>query len=193
MKFIAFDTETGGLNTKCSVLSAYFIVFDSNFKSLGELNLKIKPDDGNYVVTAEALKVNNINLVEHNKIAVSTTQAKKELLEFLNNMTESGRFKLMPVGHNVSFDTQFLLAHLIDSALWNSFISYHSLDTMHVANFLKICGLIPSSQKISLSNLADFFNIKTKQLHDAKEDTVACVKVLKKMMLLLKKETEHEQ
>jgi DNA polymerase III alpha subunit (gram-positive type) len=186
MRFIAYDTETGGLDTSCSLLSAYFIVFDFNFKSIGELDLKIKPNNGCFTVNAEALRVNNINLVEHSKQAVTIDNAKKLLLDFLIKSSNEGQIKLMPVGHNESFDRQFVNTHLVERSTWNKYVSYHSLDTVHIANFLKLCGFIPSSQKISLGNLTELYGIKVKQLHSAKDDTVACVKVLKKMMSTFK-------
>jgi len=183
MRFIAFDLETGGLTVDRSPLTAYFIVFDENFKIYGELDLKIKPNGNDpYIVDGGALAVNNIDLVEHTKTATPLDEAKKQLYDFLTKMSEDGRYRLIPVGQNVTFDVGFVNEHFISENNWKRFCSYHALDTAGIATFFKVCGLMPISQKTRLSELASFFNIKHGVLHTAKEDTLVTVKILRKMI-----------
>jgi len=94
--FLALDTETGGIGPDKSLLTLYAVALDDNlnpvafsgddFKVAGgilELDLKLKPDDGIYRVTGEALGINGINLSEHDKEAIPCKKAGTLLYEFL--------------------------------------------------------------------------------------------------------------
>jgi oligoribonuclease (3'-5' exoribonuclease) len=186
-KYIAFDVETGGLDTGVnSLLSVYFVVFDRDFKVLGELDLKIKPDKGdNYIVTAEALAINKIDLVKHNadQSTLTLSQAKAALYSFLQAHNPEGKTKLIPVGHNVYFDQACVWAHLISKATWHKFCSYRLLDTGVILQFLKLTGHVPVTIPGSLSSIIEHFNIPVSgELHEAKTDTVATVKVLRALL-----------
>lgn len=190
-KYIAFDCETGGLDTGVnSLLTAYFVVFDRNFKVLGELDLKIKPDKGgHYVVDAEALAVNKINLIEHEAQAITLSQAKSELYNFLQTHNTDGKTKLIPVGHNVYFDEECVITHLISRGNWHKFVSYRRMDTGVILQFLKLAGMLPVNISGSLTSIVEFFNIpKGGDLHNAKTDTVATVKVLRAFLKAVSKE-----
>lgn len=186
-KYIAFDCETGGLDTGISsLLSVYFVVFDRDFKVLGELDLKIKPDKGqNYVVTAEALDINKIDLVKHDAdpSTITLTQAKSALYSFLQSHNPDGKTKLIPVGHNIYFDQGVVLAHLIGRGTWHKFCSYRLLDTGVILQFLKLTGHVPHDVTGSLTSIIEYFNIDVKgNLHEAKTDTVATVKALRALL-----------
>ena len=154
-KYIAFDCETGGLDPLAnSLLTVYFVVFDSTFKVLGDLDLKIKPDKGgNYNVTAEALGINKIDLVKHDAEATTLTTAKAELYTFLQKFNEDGKTKLIPVGHNIAFDESFVLNNLISRGVWHKFVSYRKLDTGTILQFLKMVGKVPTHVTGSLSSI----------------------------------------
>jgi DNA polymerase III alpha subunit (gram-positive type) len=194
MKFIAFDVESGGFDSKeRSILTAYFLVFDENFNAISELDLKIKPDgDAPYRVDAGALIVNKINLIEHDKVAIITSEARAQLYNFLSANTDNGKEKLLPVGQNVTFDMDFIFDNLLRKNSWNKFVSYHSLDTAGIAQFFKICGKMPLDHKTKLGSLAEFFNVKVGELHTAKDDTILTVKILKAMMKEFKGSVKSE-
>lgn len=183
-KYIAFDLETGGLNKSCSILTAYFVVLDSDLTTIhGELDLKIKPDKGeNYSVTAEALGINGINIIEHDKTAVTLSEASKQLFEFVKKHSNSGELKLIPVGHNVYFDEEFIKEHMLSGPTWEQFVSYRRMDTGVIAQFLRLTNKIPKGTKGSLSSLASHYGVKLTNAHSAKDDTLATVKVLRKML-----------
>lgn len=187
MLFIAFDCETGGFDAETrSLLEAYFLVFDENFTPVADLHLFIKPDKGvPYQVDAEALEVNGINLVEHDKKAMTLQDAKTKLYNFLETTNPGGAQKMVPVGQNVYFDLDFLFNCLVRDKTWKKYCSYHVVDTAGIAQLMKIMGLMPIDNKTSLGELAKFFNIKTGKLHGAKEDTVVSVKVFRAMKELL--------
>jgi oligoribonuclease (3'-5' exoribonuclease) len=186
-KYIAFDCETGGLETGISsLLSVYFVVFDRDFKVLGELDLKIKPDKGDhYQVTAEALGINKIDLVKHDAdpSTLTLTQAKSALYTFLQSHNPEGKTKLIPVGHNIYFDQACVLAHLISRGTWHKFCSYRLLDTGVILQFLKLTGHVPHTVSGSLTSIIEFFNIPVNgEMHEAKTDTVATVKALRALL-----------
>lgn len=183
MKFIALDTETGGTHAECSLLSVYVCVLDENLVQLDELDLFIRPNDDLFRVTAEGLGVNGINLVEHAKVALTEGQAAQALYNFLNKHNPDGQDKLIPIGHNVTFDIVRIKETLVSS--WDKFVSYRKLDTGSIAQFLKLRGDLPNTTTGSLGSLLEHFGIKPEgMLHSAKTDTLATVELLRRMLKL---------
>lgn len=182
-KYIALDVETGGIGTDKSLLSAYFMALDNNLEFVSELLLLTKPDDGIYTVTAEALRINGINLIEHEKVAVTVTEGSQKLYDFLSQINPTGKIKLIPIGHNVAFDIKFIHAKLLKEGTWNKFVAYGgALDTGVIASYLKRTGVIPESVKGSLSSLAEHYKIDNRGAHDAVVDVHMTVEVLRKML-----------
>jgi DNA polymerase III alpha subunit (gram-positive type) len=180
MKYIAFDVESGGTTNDMSLLSVYFVVLGEDLKTIyGELDLKIKPNDGIYHVTAEALDVNKINLVEHDKEAITEGKASTLLYEFLEKHAPSGSTKLTPLGHGIAHDIIFIKQHLTKN--FNKFVSYKYLDTGCVVQFLKLIGKVPRDLGGSLKELAEYFDVDICVLHSAKDDTLLTIEVLKKI------------
>lgn len=185
MKYLALDTETGGFEGT-SLLTAYFMVLDENFDELDNLYLELKPDDDKYVVTAQALEVNKIDLKLHDKRAMSYKQAATKLYSFLNGNSIMGSTKLIPVGHNVVFDILKIQEFLMSKATWNKFVSYRTLDTGTITRACIAAGLIPSSVSGSLSSVAEYFNINTSAAHTADGDVLMTVQVLQQLLETMK-------
>lgn len=184
MKYISLDLEAGGTELKHSLLSAYFVILEEDLQTIcGELDLKIKPDDGNYIVRAEGLGVNGINLVEHNKDAVTESKAGTLLYEFLNKHVPNGTIKLTPVGHGIEHDILFIKEHLTKN--FNKFVSYRYLDTGCIIQFLKLTEQVSRDLGGSLEELAKYFEIPIHTLHSAKDDTLLTLEILKKMRDLI--------
>jgi len=161
MKYLAFDVESGGVTDDHSLLSVYFAVIDEDLKTLyGELDLLVKPDDGNYVVSAQALEVNKIDLISHDKIAIPESKAGTMLYNFLKLHAPDGTVKLTPLGHNIAFDVQFIKKHLVNKA-FNQYVSYRMLDTSSIIQFLKLTGMVSRDLAGSLSEIAAHFGIST--------------------------------
>lgn len=180
MKYISCDLESGGPELKYSLLSAYFIILDENLETIyGELDLKSKPNDGNYLVRGEALEVNGIDLVQHDKEAITESKAATLLYEFLEEHATNGSVKLMPVGHGIAHDIEFIKEHLTKN--WNKFVSYRYLDTGCIVQFLKLTGKVPRDLGGSLQELGEYFDVPMSGLHTAKGDTLATIEVLKKL------------
>ena len=183
MKYLAFDVEAGGTEVEHSLLSAYFVVIDEDLKTVyGELDLLVKPDDGNYVVTAEALGVNKIQLIEHDKIAIPESKAGTLLYNFLKTHSPNGTVKLTPLGHGVAFDVQFIKRHLLNKS-FNQFVSYRMLDTSSVIQFMKLTGSVSRDLAGSLSEIAMHFGVSTVSnvAHTARGDTWMVIEILRKL------------
>lgn len=181
--YIALDTETGGLGSKVALLEVYCEIYDEKFKKLGEIEAKLRPDDNMYVVTAEALNINGIDLVEHQKSAITYKAFGEQLYGWLREWSNNGQNKLIPIGQNVKFDIIKITDNVINPRTWNQFVSYRVLDTATISQFLRVVGVIPPDVKGSLDSLRKFFKIRARgKMHSARTDTKVTVKVLQKMI-----------
>lgn len=181
--YITLDTETGGVTIDTSLLTAYFGVLDKDMNLIDSLSLAIKPDDSKpYVVTGQGLGVNKINLVEHDKVAITQSAAGTKLYAFLKQHSNNGKIKLIPVGHNVNFDILHIYEHLLSKPRWDSFVSYRKLDTGMAAQLFKYFGIIPDDKSGSLEYLAERYGVDFgDRAHTADGDALMCVEILKRM------------
>jgi len=187
MKYFCFDTETGGLKKDFSLLTLYGEILDEDFNVQDEIDLKIKPDDGNYHVCVEALRTNKIDLLEHDKTAISTTDASNKFKSFI--CRHSVNNKIIPVGHNVSMDIKFVKTYLMESEEWEKHFSYQKMDSQAIAIFLSFSGLLPELPSHSLEMLAKYFKLNTESLHDAKID----VKTTRKIIMLMSDKLKNKE
>lgn len=179
-RYLALDCESGGVTNEHSLLTAYFVVLDEDLKTIyGELDLRVKPNDGMYHITPQAMEINGINLIEHDKVADTEGKAGQRLHEFLEKHSPKGTVKLTPLGHNVVFDIEFVKAHLYKNL--NNYVSYRVLDTASTAQFLKHTGHLPKDLAGSLGELAKYLNVTIATLHTAKDDTWLTIKILERM------------
>jgi DNA polymerase III alpha subunit (gram-positive type) len=193
-KFLILDTETGGVTEETSLLTAFYSVLDENLNSVASLDLKLKPRNGLYFLDAGALKVNRINIVEHDAVATTYDDAKTLLYDFISTHSDGGKNKLIPIGHNVHFDIKFTQVYLVSKKTWDNFISYRTLDTGCVAQFLIAAGVIDGSKTTgSMESLAKYFGVDAAyigfaeaKLHDAEYDSKLTVAVLRKMQEAMK-------
>lgn len=184
-RFIAFDIESGGTTSDLSLLTAYFLVLDDQLNSIESLDLKAKPNDGKYLLTAGGMAVNKIDIVKHDSEAVSYSEAGKRLWSFLQRHSNSGKIKLIPIGKNVEFDINGITAHLIGRTTWNNFVSYRTVEVTSLAMVAQITGKLPAGLSLSLGSLAEHFKVVVEgSAHEAKYDTLITVEVLKKLMAL---------
>lgn len=188
MKYLFLDTETGGIGLDKSLLTASFILTDEDFNELDVLDLFVKPDDKIYHCTAEALSINNINLIKHDKIAITHKEAAKILYDFLKKWSNGGKEKLIVVGKNVYFDLTHIWDKLISRGTWETFVSYQIVDLTTVWKMLEICGKVAVLSKTSLSNLAEYFNINfpSSIQHTSKSDTEITLHIYKRCLELLR-------
>lgn len=185
MYLLWLDTETGGIGLDKSLLELGVLITDDELKPVGSSGIwYIKPDDGIYKCTAEALSINKINLVEHDKRAKPYKQVGKELYEYLHNCSVCLKEKLIPVGKNVDTDIQQVCDKLISRGSWENFCSYQKMDISSVVRFLQLQKKIPHLNKTSLSSLCDHFNIPTEGLHSSIGDNLLGLEILKRLVQL---------
>lgn len=180
-KLIVTDEEMGGLSLDHSLLEAYFGVYDSMFRPLGDLDIRIKHDP--YILSAQGMSVNRIDIVAHDLIAEYKTTAGKKLYEFLKLHSDNGTNKLTVVGHGVHGDMQFIFKQLLNMETFEQFTSYRYIDTSVINTYLQLQGIVPQSVSGSLSSLAEYYNIPIEgQLHSAKTDAILTIKVLQRQL-----------
>ena len=185
MKYLILDAEFGSRHSTSSLLTAYFLVTDQDFNPLGELDLKLKPEsDEHYILDAQGMAVNKINIVEHDKVAITCKQAKPLLYEFLKIHAAGGH--LTPVGHAVKSDIQRITDKLISVGSWEQFCTYHFIDTSVVLQFLRACGKMPMDCDGSVEALAKYFVLAQAHdnWHNAEFDTKITALILKKFIEL---------
>jgi oligoribonuclease (3'-5' exoribonuclease) len=182
-RYVALDCEMGGLKPQCALLTAYFQVIDDEFNVIDELYLRMKPDDDLYICEAPAMEVNQIDLISHDKEAVSYREAKTTLYQFLKKNSKEGKAKLLPLGHSVLIDIEMIQNHLLTRKSFEQWCSYHYLDTGVIGMVLKKVGLIPMEQKGSVEAYAQYFGISWPgKAHDAKNDTLVTIEIYRRML-----------
>lgn len=188
MKLLGIDTETGGLGDYVSLLTVGLVVYDHNFTELDSLELLIKPDDGEYIVTAEALKINGIDLVKHEEAAKTRKELKTELYEFLKKHSNDGADKLIPFGWNVEFDIKRVAndSHsesIISKKAWLKQVSYRCIDGAGLFMAEKLKGTVPLDAKGSLGSVVEYYGLQFPgEAHTALADVRASAMVIKKIL-----------
>lgn len=185
--YLFIDTETGGLDSDTSLLTLGMIVTDEKFEIVDLQEWKLKPNDGVYKVTAQALGVNRIDLVSHDKEATTYKDFKPCLHTFLEKWWFKNNYKhLIPVGKNVYFDAQRLWGHVISRGHWETMVSYQPLEINGAWRFLEAQGKVPALPKTSLSDIAAYFGISVPStwLHSASGDNRLYIEILQRMVKL---------
>ncbi len=171
----------GGFGLNTSLLSVGLVVADKDFNVVETREYLVKPDDGIYHVTGTGLGVNKINIAEHDKVAISYREAKRQLYSFLLGVTDNSKIKLEPIGKQMVGDIAHIQDKLISRASWEEFISYRHTDISAIANLYSTLGLLPK-ESYSLSELADYYGISTIGLHSALHDAMISLNVYKAMV-----------
>jgi hypothetical protein len=186
--YLPFDCESGGIGEDISLLTVHFAVCDKDFNVIDELDIALKPTEVDetgsaiYKVTASALAINNINLVEHDKVAVVRAAAGQKLREFLWKYKPEKNW-LIPAGKNIGGDVAWVNEHILGMKEWQKYVSYRHYDITTLVIFLKNTGRLPADAPDSLSKLAEYFGMSAKW-HTARDDNMAGIEVIKKLQSL---------
>lgn len=177
--YLFMDCETGGLTPDYSLLTLAAIVADEDFNPIRGGNkvdtLTLEIRHPTYVVTPEALTINKIDLVNHSACGLKLEEAQEKFAEFVRNGKAMCGDKLIPAGHNLPFDLQFVWSQLMPEEEWRRHCSYHFIDTMVVARFFKAAGIIDGG--CSLTDLRELFHVETGAAHTALADTQATLAI----------------
>lgn len=188
-RYIAFDTETGGINPKVNpILTAYFVIISDDYSKIDELELKIKASDPYSKVEADALEINKINIEKHNSDpdTLDRLLAVEKLREFLKKHKGKARWEEpVPLGHNISFDIKMINQQLIPEDEWNQYVGYAIRDTKPVSDFLKDFGVLPPEVG-KLESLVKHLNIPSGIAHTAKDDVIMTIEVYRKLGEMVK-------
>ena len=183
-KYICIDTETSGLDSiKNNLLTACFIILDKHLNEIDRLNISIKHDE--YSISVKALEINKIDLIKHhnNLNTVDIINGNKNLINFLKK--NKGRYRLTPIFHNAIFDIGFIQSSgLLIKEEYDIYFSYNAIDTITIAQFLKICNKLPENQSLSLTSLTEYNGLinNSSNFHTAEYDTEMTISLLKKFI-----------
>jgi DNA polymerase III alpha subunit (gram-positive type) len=184
--FICLDTETGGLDPKRhTLLTASFRILDADLRQVDGIDLFIAPDE-EYRVTAGALQVNRIDILDHSRRAVSPLEARLRLIELLDRWAKP---RLTPIGHNIMFDLNFIHEHLLPKHEWEARVSYRVMDTQVIALFLQLTGKLKASSS-SLMGLALSLGVPQKAAHTAADDAEVTAEVFRRLVMLGKESND---
>jgi hypothetical protein len=192
LTLLGIDTETTGLLPESQLLTLYMGIVDDNFKIIQSLDLKIKPDpiNGRTVyshIEVEALAVNKIDLIDHDKVAITYKQSKTIVYKWLEEMY-SLYGHLTPFGNMVQGDVDKICECLISRGAWDNFCDRRVIELSGIGKTLQLMGKIPETQSLSLSKISKYFEMQVDDnlLHTAKYDVEVGAFVLKKYLDLLK-------
>jgi len=194
IRYLCFDTETGGLNeNKADLLTWYGAIMTEDYQIVDELYLKLKPDDRLPVAEAGALKVNGIILADHlaDPETVTYTEGQRRLEAMIRkHLKRNGRYSnITPMGYNCPFDVRWTQKHLLPQDMWESLLHYKTHDVMAIVDALKKYGIFPKTLG-SLGTVVEYLGIPTRNAHNAKEDTLMTVDVDKKLAELFRRMRE---
>lgn len=184
MTLLFIDTETGGISLDCSILTVTLTALrfgDTKIFPVDKLDLKVKPNDGIYRIQPGALKVNGIDLVEHDTTAITYKDASERITQFLIKLNTGESRRPTLCGQHVIFDLDHLLnSGVVDRDLWRKKVDPRYIDILCLAKFAMLSGDIPEGQSLKLIDLVHFFNIPVdaSRLHTSDYDNELAAQVL---------------
>ena len=151
MELIVLDTETTGVEAKRDSIIEIAAARVSDGKIVEQFQTLIKPVNPLNVTVSVLTGIQPEELVD----APEISEVREKLLEFVGD--------LPIVGHNISFDTDFLKSHGIDPP-------GHSFDTLDLA-----ITLLPKVPFHSMQYLSKYLELKNQPSHRAMSDVLATV------------------
>lgn len=181
-RLLFIDTETGGLDPgKHSLLSLAMVVWEN-----GEIidSEEILINDGLLSVTPEALTVNKIDMENHLRTAVSSSEGMEKILAFIGKHF-AGRGKITLAGHNVHFDVGFLKIFFTrNQRNFSDYFSHRIIDTSSILHYLYLAGRT-RQKAVSSDDAFKLFEIRVEGRHTALGDAVATAKLFTKLLHLI--------
>jgi len=181
MRGLIIDTETTGLSHNYNqVLTVGMLLadFEQKLDFVNSRHIKIKHKK--YNVSGLALKINKIDLKEHDKIGINPTDACLEINQFI----KKNRIKNIPlIGHNIGFDMRFL-RELYKKENEDFILDMETLDTRSIWIDLRSKGIVPCELKSNLRTVAQHFDVDYSNAHDALEDCKITAQVFHRMVLI---------
>jgi len=166
------DIETTGLDfIKHEIIEIGCVITTPNLEIIEKFELKIKPEN---IENADpvSLKINHYDSTKW-KDAHSLSDG----IKFFSKKAKD----CIMVGHNVSFDSEFLESAFLKTKSKNT-MHYHKLDTVSIA-WAKLHSKLDIT-RFSLRELCKNFGIENKLAHTALSDAYATFELYKKLIEL---------
>lgn len=192
MTLLGIDTESGGISTDCDLLTinlSAVTVSATPFQLtiVDKLSLNVKPDPINgrtayKNIEAEALRVNRINLAEHDLSAITYREAKRAIYKWLQKVNQFYG-PLTPFGQAVQRDIDLITKYTLSLESWYQFCDRRVIDTVSLGKFAQLLGIIPQEQSLSLSKVTKYLGIEVDEslVHTAEYDVLLGVRYLEKL------------
>jgi len=185
-RLLFMDVETGGLDPeKHSLLTIALSVYEDG-KIINKKDFAVRHDV--YNVSAQALKINNINLIEHHDIATDEAIVVDEIIKIIkDNFIDC---EPIVAGHGVDFDYKFIAKLFRDNNYnFSDYVSHRKLDTCSILKFLMVTDSI-DIRSASLENAIKYFGIETKDRHTARDDVDATVVLFERLDKLINEDNK---
>jgi len=191
----AIDTETTGLDMFWhEMVQICILPLDANIKPRKDVNpfyINLIPDHPERA-QKEAMRKNKLdlaNLVNKGFDRIAAIDMLTHWIDQLNlPVTAYGTpKKIIPLGHNFSFDRGFMMKWL-GRDLYDELFHYHYRDTMISANWLNDHAAMRAEQvpfsKTGLQWLCSKLNIESERAHDSLSDCVSTSKVYTQLLAM---------
>lgn len=158
-RYILVDVGTTGFDSKKHQLLEVGILCIDNGNVIGELLVPIKHKE--YTINDSAMESNKIDIIEHEKTAVTPESAIYIMLDFFKEYTIT-EDRFIVIGQNVDFDIRFLEELFLKHGKvreFRQYVGYRKLDIMQLALIKNIEGKI-KIEKQDLDLLLKTLNIE---------------------------------
>ena len=186
--YIVYDTETGGLNPKKNPITQFACVI-LDYRTLKEIDrweTYVRPYN-DLVIERQA--------IEHTMVSMSDVNRGMKLHDFINTLIKllSSHFasskkkefgRLIPVGHNVTFDNGMLeYAFNLEEKNLYDYIYPNIIDTFPLA---KLTWGIEGTEKLNLATCCERAKISLTDAHGAMNDVEATADLFRFFMKKLR-------
>ncbi|HPT70870.1 MAG TPA: 3'-5' exonuclease [Candidatus Cloacimonadota bacterium] len=177
----AIDTETSGLDPRLhEVLSLCIMPVNDKFEDLGlTLNLRIR---ANNPVDAKAIAINKLDPT----VGIAKSEAWKTIREWRRKNLIT---KIVPLGHNISFDLMFLKTLMPNPTDFQDIFHYRFKDSMIMAQIINDVHFARKSVKffnaVGLEKVSERLGIQNMVAHSAESDARTSLLCYKKMLGML--------
>lgn len=182
---IVTDVETGGLDFEKHSLLTVSMIATRGLQVIETKEWVIKHRE--YNVTAKALMINGIDIVEHDNGATKAHEVASEICQFIERVRKDDEEKVMFFGQNTAFDMAFILKLMVDCfalGTFNTLVSHRRLDLMNFTAFLNLTGHI-KTESLSLDHVIEALDIHVPERHTASGDAWATWHALKVMIRMV--------
>ena len=172
MKYAIIDLETTGLKPDYhEIIEISIIIIDEFLQEKNRFITTMKPNHFTRI-DPKALEINKVDIQDMLSFPTDT-QVRGKFLTWKQEIL--GDEKLIPIGHNITFDLMFLKNFL--RYHFDELFHYKKIDTKILIDSLKLLKMFPDNISSSLPELTKALQIKH-DAHKAYGDCKAVIKVL---------------